>query len=759
MTRVRLTPGLHLWWHNCEYVIKQKTQEKFQLLNEATGQTTWLTEKQLVQSFFAHELTLKNPVEDQTVQSYQEADYAQIPDSLKAEAGRKKKYIKAVLDQNLETYTPASLSPIIQQVALMVEDSHPPSPITLYRWLKDYHHSGDDIRSLIPRHQAKGNYDPKITPEVLQLISEVVTEVYLNLSRPSIASIYDVIICRIKSENVLRKSLGQNPLKNPHRSTIYRQIKKLDPIDKAIGRYGQRTASLMYEPIQLGPRPTRPGERVEIDHTLLPLFVVDLKTRIPIGTPSLTSAVDKYSGVIVGYYLSFEPFSSLSVMQCLKHTIRPKDYIKEKFPSVKKEWNVYGLMEVLVVDNGKEFYSKHFQDACQQLGITIQYTPPYMPWYKSSVERTFGSYNTQLLKGQPGTFLQEFAREYNYNPRENAVVSLEALQEMIHIFIVDIHNQSSHPQLLAPRAEVWSQAIAKYPPSLPTSLQDLRVLVGAIEKRVISRKGVELYGLYYNSPELAQLRSNYEPEDNRRKDGKRTREKATIKYDPTNLETIYVLDPTTHQFMIVPAVNQEYTQGLTLWQHRVIKNLAAMSAKRVDLVALALAKQKIQEIVEREWQQSHRGKASKSMARWLKIGLDENKGEQFSASTETLKEPARIATPETDRELTNFFQPSPSIRGISDLGNAYNREPNLSETYPLSIEVSKQEEIREIVDTDKSSLKKSKQKLSGKQLPTSVNSEQLAPLPLESESVERTDEWKPDLTGWGVSIDLPTRGK
>ncbi len=131
---------------------------------------------------------------------------------------------------------PASLTPIIRAVALFLEDSNPPSFITLYRWLKDYHHSGGDIRSLIPRHGAKGNYNPKIAPEVHQLISEVVREVYLNPSRPSIASIYDVIICRILGENSLRKSLGQVPLKIPHRSTIYRQIEKLDPIDKAMGR-------------------------------------------------------------------------------------------------------------------------------------------------------------------------------------------------------------------------------------------------------------------------------------------------------------------------------------------------------------------------------------------------------------------------------------------------------------------------------------------------------------------------------------------
>ncbi len=284
-------------------------------------------------------------------------------------------------------------------------------------------------------------------------------------------------------------------------------------------------------------------------------------------------------------------------------------------------------MEIVVVDNGKEFYSKHFQDACQQLGVSIQYTPPYMPWYKSSVERTFSSYNTQLLQGQPGTLFKEFITQYDYDPKKNAVVSLEALQEMIHIFIVDIHNQSSHAQFCTPRAEIWSKGIAEHPPTLPPSLQELRVLVGAVEKRVISRRGVELYGLYYHSSELTRLRSNYEREDMRRRGGLRPREKATIKYDPTDLSKIYVLDPTSHQFIVVPAMNQEYTQGLTLWQHKVIKNLAAIEAKKIDIVALALAKQKIQEIVEREWQKSYKGKTRKSMERSILIHFDKKTGE------------------------------------------------------------------------------------------------------------------------------------
>lgn len=75
---------------------------------------------------------------------------------------------------------------------------------------------------------------------------------------------------------------GKLPLNIPHRSTMYRLIKNLDPIDKVVSRYGKRTASLIYEPVKSAPQSTRPLERVEIDHTKLPFFVVDTETRIPI---------------------------------------------------------------------------------------------------------------------------------------------------------------------------------------------------------------------------------------------------------------------------------------------------------------------------------------------------------------------------------------------------------------------------------------------------------------------------------------------
>jgi putative transposase len=124
-----------------------------------------------------------------------------------------------------------------------------------------------------------------------------------------------------------------------------------------------------------------------------------------------------------------------------------------------------------------------------------------MPWYKSAIERYFGALNSQLLSDAPGKTFSNFLQLSDYDPKKNAVISFEALQEILHIFIVDIHNQSSHPELKSPRSKVWELAINEWTPALPPSNQELKVLVGSITTRKVSRRGVEFEGLLYNSSE------------------------------------------------------------------------------------------------------------------------------------------------------------------------------------------------------------------------------------------------------------------
>ncbi len=731
MNRVQLRKGLHLLLHGQEYSIEQRLPDgEIQLKNLLTNICSKLKETALTQLLFKGDLQFLDdgysevkPSEDKR---YSDSDFTQLPEALREEAKRKYSYVSRVIESTPNKQTAKTLEPIITQVSKEINDRKPPSWLTLYRWYKNYFSSGQDIRSLVPLHSAKGNYQSRLNPEVKQIIKNAIDSVYLNTTQAEGMDVYDRVIISINQSNRLRAKVGQEELAIPSHMAIYRAIALLDPHEVAIARYGRRIAGSMYDPVKLGPRPSRPLERVEIDHTKLPLFVVDTETRLPIGTPWLTSAVDKYSGVNLGYYASFTPPSYLSVMQCLSHAIGTKDYLRASYPNVEHDWDTYGLPEVIVVDNGKEFYSNSFEDACLSLGIVIQYCPPKMPWYKSAIERYFGALNTQLLSHQPGKTFAKFMQQNDYDSKKSAVVSFEALQEILHIFIVDIYNQSSHPQLKSPRQKVWSKSIASFPPALPASKDELKVLIGATIERTVTRRGIEFEGLIYNSNELARLRSELKKST-----------KTKVKYDPTDLSRVYVLDSTNYQFIEVPALHQEYTQGLTLWQHKVIKQLARNEADKIDIVALALAKEKIQTIVEGEWKQSKRGKTRQSMARWLGIESSESNVEIDEASM-----PMPKSKPKTNDSLEVPLIKPISWDGISNFDSAIDTSSISSESKPSAIEIEvKTSEIK----TD-SNLQ---------QQNTSVPDKSKLVKTEATQTEETKEDWQPDLSGWDVSYGLP----
>ncbi|MEP1076090.1 DDE-type integrase/transposase/recombinase [Leptolyngbya sp. PL-A3] len=786
MGKFRFKRGLSFWLSGKEYVIKKRlSNNDFQVCNAITEELSSFSEEALVSFLFERKLSLEPPQAnaDSKRRDYREADFSQVDDSLKEEARRREKYVKEYLSQGLQKRTEAVLKPIIEKVANEIKDKNPPNWSTLYRWIKKYEGQRNDIRALITRNVGKGNRKSRLDIEVDQIINEVIDEYYLTLEKPNVQAACSEIIFRVAAENLKRSRIGLEQLRLPNRSTIYRRVDKLDPYEEAIKRYGRATADRMFHVSENArPYPTRPLEMVEIDHSKLPIYVIDPETNLPIGTPWLTTALDKFTGIPIGYYLSFEPPSALSVMQCLLHAIKPKTYVSKKYPSVSNTWDTFGLLEALRPDNGPEFYGKTLEDGCDQLDIDIDYTPPRSAWYKGSVERFFGMINTMLLRGQPGSFLK-FLKVYDdeYDPKKpskKGAVSYDGLNEIVHIFIVDIVCQMSHPKFGTPRINVWRTATLEFPPALPSDEKDLRVLLGAITHRVISEKGVEFERLYYNSPELARLRHIYEKRDKRRKTGAKDKEKAKIKYDPTDISCIYVFNPETDSFVTVPAVDQQYTQGLSLWQHRVIKRHVAEQGKEVNITELAIAKKKIQEIVEREWKSTKQGRTKVSMARYLGVGRD---ALDLSGVEAFVKEQASKDEERQDQETAPNFgsvqDSSDILAGVSDIGITYDSVEVKQQGEEVQEDAQGNEAVGELInDTDlenecslapstqqtdaeeedsektlqtskkEKSDKKTREKKSSKDKSTSKNDSK----PAEQEN--ELDDWVPDA-GWSTNYD------
>ena len=441
---------------------------------------------------------------------------------------------------------------------------------------------------------------------------------------PSVQAVYDILEVRIAENNRFRAPEDRLPI--PHRNSLYDHVSKIDPYERDAARLGKRYADQRWRQNKIGVRATRPLERVEIDHTKIDLFVVDMEHRLPIGRPWVTTAIDTFSRMIVGFYISFAPPSALSVMRCLRHAIARKTYLREKYPNVEHSWKAYGIPEEIVPDHGMEFLGRDFEDACLQLGIIIDYCPVKKPWLKPMIENFFAVQNRKLLHRTPGTTFSNIFDKGDYDSSKHAVVSFDALQEMLHLWIVDIYSQSEHRGLHGIPAQVWREGVARFQPALPSSLKELHILLGQVEHKKITSGGIELFGLRYNVDDLSRVR---------RELGK---EKALIKYDANDLSLVYVADCKTYRYVSVPALDQEYTRGLTLWQHKLIRRFAREQLKlRLDLDGLRRAKAKLQALVEQEWALTKRRSSTRvRMARYLNLN---------SATGGAVEEPAASPLP------------------------------------------------------------------------------------------------------------------
>jgi putative transposase len=108
------------------------------------------------------------------------------------------------------------------------------------------------------------------------------------------------------------------------RATMRQIALGVDRYNVMRARFGRQTANNKRGARTAGVLTIRPLERVEIDHFLVDVHLIDEKTGANLGRPWLTAAVDHYSGMVVGYHLSFSSPSSASVLAALRHAILPK---------------------------------------------------------------------------------------------------------------------------------------------------------------------------------------------------------------------------------------------------------------------------------------------------------------------------------------------------------------------------------------------------------------------------------------------------
>jgi putative transposase len=218
----------------------------------------------------------------------------------------------------------------------------------------------------------------------------------------------------------------------------------------------------------------------------------------------------------------------------------------------------------------------------------------------------------------------------DYDPAKHAVVTLSTLRLIIHKWIADYYHQKPHRSLdNQTPAIVWASSVHPEDIALAHNPAEMDMLLGkAVLDKKVSHKGIEINNLLYNSPDLMQLRRQYGEEL-----------KVEIRVDEGDISHLYVILKDHQGYIDVPALDQDYAKGMTLWLHKICRDYAKKYFKKVDVYSYARAKTEIREIVENELKLKRR----KSNAKVARYNDTSNKSAAHAA-THPANKNAKIGT-------------------------------------------------------------------------------------------------------------------
>lgn len=484
------------------------------------------------------------------------ADLSTYPIKWQEIAKRRLHYLKAI-DPDNNKFNSEKWKVLVESASKEIGDTKLPCVSSVHAWWKRYRIT-KSINALLPR--VKSGYSKKEDPRY-SIFEDVVKTVYLNSQKLPILDVVRKVQQRVTLVNMHQhkkiRQIGQ--------STIYRWVANLRSDISDSSRLGADVARNKYRTVMGGLKVRQVLERVEIDHTPLDFMVIDQTTMLPLGRAWLTLALDKYSRMVVGFYISFNPPSSYAVLQCLKQLILIKDDLLKRFPDIKNDWPVFGIPNLLALDNGMDLHSDALKKACLELGIEILYCPAATPEMKGSVERFFRTINQGLIHKLPGTTFSNVGERGDYQAEEMAAIDMETLVHLITKWIVDDYNMTPHRGIADTPLNKWIESAKHRTIELPVYPAQLEVITGVPAKRTVFHYGIELEGLHYNNRQLQEIRKI-----------SGENKKVELKFYEDQVAYIDVFNLYTKEYLRVEAVNDDYTMNL----HREAHRLARVQARK-----------------------------------------------------------------------------------------------------------------------------------------------------------------------------------
>lgn len=349
-------------------------------------------------------------------------------------------------------------------------------------------------------------------------------------------------------------------VKVPSKSTLRRYVQQLDQGRYTLGSaINRRTAANSPKRKFRARPPLLPGTEVQIDSTPL-----DLLVRGDDGKalrPTLTIMVDKATRSIIAHSLLFTARSvdhAMLIGQCLvPRAARPRGDFFAQFEMPELPWaklvgsddrpkyntaRPFIVPQRILTDNGSDFVSKNFREACERFGVSLTESSVYTPTDKGIVERTFGSIKTMFCQHLPG-FIGGDVSTRGKHPEREDLLDIFTLTELFDRWVEQVWQNTPHEGLrdpLYPRVKHTPNSmygamfdVTGFVP-VPLTADDYIGLLPKVN-RTLQADGIEFKRRQYDSSSLNPWRGLKGPSGNSLS--------WEVSWDPNNPAAVWVKDP------------------------------------------------------------------------------------------------------------------------------------------------------------------------------------------------------------------------
>ncbi len=413
---------------------------------------------------------------------------------------------------------------------------------TVYRWVDIYRQTGL-LSSLLPERRSGGRGKSRLSPEVQLILDDYIKTKHLTDQKPSAA----------KSAKEIRRLCSNAKLSPlPAVSTIRRQIDWIDGAEKLAKREGKKAARERFSIHKSSiPDADWPLAMLQIDHTLLPVIIVDDEHRKPINRAWITLAIDVFSRVCLGMHLSLDAPSAMSAGMCVSHAILPKEGWMARVGCPEIEWPTYGVMDVLHMDNAKEFRGNMLRLVSKEYGIDLHLRKVKVPHYGAHIERLMGTVSEDLKSVKGATFSGP-GEKGTYDAEGNACMTFDELEKWLVLFFARYHNDI-HTGIGTTPLTKWKEGIfgtkdkpGRGLPPRHTNVEKLRIDFMPYVERTIQDYGVVVDEVHYFHDVLRPW-ANLMDEVHKTK-GRQHR----FRYDPRDISQYYFFEPNAGRYFAIP---------------------------------------------------------------------------------------------------------------------------------------------------------------------------------------------------------------